>query len=109
RKWHDEISCRVWRFQRAIPRVTTVDHYGGTHVGSPARDLSTRTDETASKNWHRLAGSASGTGGSVGSTLDARDPESLKEWARRYREETERAIALAEAADEYENAVYRAG
>ncbi|HET9729209.1 MAG TPA: hypothetical protein VFR41_07310 [Acidimicrobiia bacterium] len=76
---------------------------------SPARDLSTRTDETASKNWHRLAGSANGTGGSNGSILDARDPESLKEWARRYREQTERAIALAEARDEYEDAVYRAG
>jgi hypothetical protein len=75
----------------------------------PARDLSTRTDETASTNWHRLAGSASGTSGSIGSALDARDPESLKERARRYREQTERAIALAEARDEYEDAVYRAG
>jgi hypothetical protein len=72
----------------------------------PARDLSTRTDETASTNWHRLAGSASGTCGSI---LDAKDPESLKEWARRYREQTERAVALAAARDEYEDAVYRAG
>src|SRR5262245_39150308 len=76
---------------------------------SPDR-LSNRDPEIPSDDCHRLARSASGTGGSNGTLLDEavatldyrpvinpRDPESLKEFARQYRERAERALALEEA------------
>ncbi len=76
----------------------------------------------APKELHRLAGSASGTGGSSGSLLadaagllaplpgvDRTNAESLEEFARRYRERVERALALEAATIEYENEKHRAG
>ncbi|MGQ0824113.1 MAG: hypothetical protein ACT4OX_03600 [Actinomycetota bacterium] len=70
-------------------------------------DLYAPTRETGPKNFYRLAGSASGTGGSGGSP-NLGSPESLEEFARQYRERAERALALEEATAEYEDARYRA-
>jgi hypothetical protein len=70
-------------------------------------DLYTPTRENGPKNLYRLAGFPPGTGGSRG-TLDLGDPESLEEFARRYRERAERALALEEATAEYEDARYQA-
>jgi hypothetical protein len=89
---------------------------------SPLDPLNASTLESLSKISYRLAGSASGTSRSGGRFLDEaagelafepdvdpRDPESLKEFARRYRERTERALALERAAIEYNDAVREAG
>src|SRR3954466_15460846 len=78
---------------------------------SPLDHLNASTLESLSKISYRLAGSASGTSRSSGSFLDEaaaelafepdvdpRDPESLNEFARRYRERTARALALEQAA-----------
>ena len=87
---------------------------------SPHR-LHTRDAETLQTNWHRLAGFPTGTSRSNGSLLDEaaaaldftpvvdyRDPESLREFARQYRERAERSLALEEAAIEYNRAVHQA-
>ena len=83
--------------------------------------LHTRDLESLPTNSYRVAGSPTGTGGSNGSLLDEaaatldytpliihRDPESLKEIAREYRERAELSLALEEAAIEYHDAVHAA-
>jgi hypothetical protein len=83
------------------------------------RDRSTRDDENRVKGEHRLAGSAGGTGRSIGNLLDeaiealAVDVPvelggalSLTDAAHEYRERTERALALEHAALEYADAVH---
>jgi hypothetical protein len=88
----------------------------------PLDALYTSPLESLPDDRHRLAGSASGTGRSSGSLLDEaaatvtfspavdyRDPASLTEFARQYRERAERALALEEAAIEFNRAVHNAG
>src|SRR5436190_2109061 len=92
-----------------------------TDLFSP-EPLHTRDHETFPTSSYRLAGSPRGTGGSSGTLLDEaaatldytpvidrRDPESLKEIAREYRERAELSLALEEAAIECNAAVHAAG
>lgn len=89
---------------------------------APDADAHTeRVPKPVANDRYRLAGAEIGTGRSSGSALLAealallwpepfewRDDEPLEEWTRRYRERTERALALEGAALEAADAIHRA-
>jgi hypothetical protein len=107
--------------QRFESLTRAIDQFLSTTDLSTPDPLHTRDHETFSTSSYRLAGSPRGTGGSNGTLLDEaaatldytpvidhRDPESLKEIAREYRERAARSLALEEAAIECRDAVHAA-
>ena len=109
---------------------TTVDHPEARMDTSPDPDWrvalqrgahSEHVPNPGANDHYRLAGAEIGTGRSSGSELlaealallwpeplDWREGESLEEWTRRYRERTERALALEAAAAEAADTIHRA-
>ena len=107
--------------QPAESRAREPEHPHSTEPRPSPDRLRNRDAEILSDDSYRLAGAASGTGRSSGSLLDDaaatlnwspeisyNDPERLNEVARQYRARTARAIALEDAAIEFNDAVRRA-
>jgi len=134
RKWHDGHPIgRASAASRASPRVPSPSTTTETHMHPNPDDrdaLFTRAPESAPKLSYRLAGAATGTGRSTRSTRDGTlDPavmlddaaallepepgvdrtrtESVDEFTRRYVARYEHAMALADAAYEYDEALRR--